>query len=70
MSFRAMPKDPGNGQNVGASDRGKVWSPRYRMSMRAVNRSSMGGARSNRSPMDDIESRKVSKSGVPSGPRR
>lgn len=63
MSFKATKPSKGEGQNVGSKNRGKVWAPVYSMGRRPVDRSSMGGAKSNELGAS-IEGRKAGK-GLP-----
>lgn len=66
MPFSAGTKTAPKGQNVGERMRGRVWSPVYRMEMRAVNR-----VRSDRStdnePLSQIQGRTARKSRMSSG---
>ena len=45
--FSAGRKKAPKGQNIGNSDRGTVWSPKFRMSQRRVNRHSVAGSQKN-----------------------
>lgn len=63
MPFSAGTKRPPRGQNVGQRERGRVWSPVYRMEMRAVNRTRSDRTMDN-DPLLQIQGRRATK-----GPR-
>lgn len=66
MSFSAGRVKKPSGQNIGNSKRGSIWSPKYRMRQRRVNRVLSAGSKINQ-PKANIETRVGGKPGEGKG---